>query len=87
MNKVKRLIEAGLPIPEAIRGALGMPITAFADLHGIPRPQMSLVVNGGLRPTQRHLAALIAELGGSEFEWRVLLWEAGKPVPSQQSAA
>lgn len=79
MDKVKRLVEAGASIPGAIKEALGMPMAEFADKHGIPRTHVSSIVNGAKRPSANDIAALINELGGTEDEWRMLLWEAGRP--------
>ena len=82
MEKVKKLVELGVSIPNAIKEALGMPISEFADRYDIPATVASDVINGGRRATEKHLNALISELGGTEDEWRMLLWEAGKPEPS-----
>lgn len=87
MKAVKRLVEAGSPIPGAIKTALGMPITEFADKYDLPRGTTSEVVNGSRKPSDEQLKALIAELGGSREEWLWLLWEAGKPdVPRPERA-
>lgn len=82
MDKVKKLMELGLSIPNAIQQALGITMAEFGDRHGIPRTTVSEVVNGARRPSEKHLAAFIAELGGTEAEWRELLWLAGKPETS-----
>jgi plasmid maintenance system antidote protein VapI len=82
MEKVKKLVEAGLSIPSAVKEALGMPVTEFAAKYGIHSAHVSSTINGGRRPTEGILGALIAELGGTEYEWRMLFWEAGKPEPS-----
>lgn len=82
MEKVKKLIDLGVSIPNAIKEALGMPISAFAERYDIPATVASDVINGGRRPTEKHVNALIAELGGTEDEWRELLWLAGKPQPT-----
>lgn len=86
MQKVKRLIDAGASIPGAIKEALGMPLTEFADKHALPRGTTSEVVNGGRRPTETQVQALIAELGGTPEEWRDLLWRAAKPVHVDEKA-
>jgi plasmid maintenance system antidote protein VapI len=80
VDKVKRLIDAGSSITGAIKESLGQPVAEFADTHGLPRTHISAVINGARRPTSDDIAALITELGGTEDEWRQLLWEAGRPV-------
>ena len=80
MERVKRLIEAGSSITGAIREALGMPTTEFADKYRLPRSSTREVLNAGRRPTDAQLDALVEELGGTREEWRVLLWEAGRPT-------
>lgn len=79
MEKVHKLREAGSSIPAAIREAVGFPLNQVAEKHGISHPDLSATINGARRPTERILSALIAELGGTEAEWRELLWLAGKP--------
>ena len=79
MDKVKKLHEAGASIPSAIKEALSLSVSEFAAKYDVPQPTMSEVINGSRRPTEKQLGALIAELGGSEAEWRELLWLAGKP--------
>lgn len=85
MDKVKKLVEAGVSIPTAIKESLGVPVSEFADKHGRPRPRISNVINGNLRPTDDDLRAFIAELGGTELEWRVLLLQAGMS-PEERAA-
>lgn len=80
MDKVNKLIELGVPIPAAIQQAIGGTLAEFADRHGMPRTTASELVNGARRPSEKQIAALIAELGGTEAEWRELLWQAGKPI-------
>jgi plasmid maintenance system antidote protein VapI len=80
MDKVRRLIKAGASISTAITESLGMSVTEFAIKHNRPRVNMSQVVRGKRWPTADDIEALIAELGGSEMEWRELLHEAGRPV-------
>jgi transcriptional regulator with XRE-family HTH domain len=82
MEKVKRLLDAGLSIPSAVKESLGMSVREFADKHGVQPAHVSAAINGAMRPTESVLAAFIEELGGSEFEWRMMLWEAGKPEPT-----
>ena len=86
MDKVKRLIAAGATISGAIKEALGTPVIGFADKHGLPRTTASEVLRGSRAPTAGIVAALIAELGGTEAEWRDLLWRAGKPAAGASAA-
>lgn len=86
MNKVKKLIEAGSLIPSAIKEALQpQSLSQFADEYSLSRPLVSAVINGNARPTEQVITALIAKLGGTEPEWRLLLWEAGKPLAAEAS--
>jgi hypothetical protein len=83
MDKVKKLVAAGSSIPTAIKEALGGPLSQVAEKYSIAVPDLSAAINGYRRPTDRIVAALIGELGGTEAEWRELLWLAGKPETSQ----
>jgi hypothetical protein len=80
MEKVKRLIEAGLPIPAAIKAAMGMPLSEFADKYALPAGSVTNHVNAIVRASDATIAALVAEFGGTENEWRELLWQAMKPA-------
>jgi plasmid maintenance system antidote protein VapI len=86
MDKVKELINEGKSITQAIKLALAMklgltqPVTAFADKYQLPRGSVSNHLNATTRPTDDTIAALAAELGGSEEEWRELLWLAMRPA-------
>jgi len=80
MDKVRRLIEAGASIPTAIKEALGASPAEIALKHGRARTNFSATINGKRAPSPGDIAALIAELGGTEMEWRELLHEAGRPV-------
>jgi plasmid maintenance system antidote protein VapI len=79
MDKVKKLIQAGASVPTAIKESLGMELQEFAAKYDLSRPMVSAVINCDRRPTDAIAAALATELGGTEIEWRVLLWEAAKP--------
>lgn len=79
MDKVKEMIEAGVSIRTAIREALGMNYAEFGRKHGIAHASVKLHLTGHVKPTEKTINALIAELGGTEDEWRWLLWEAGRP--------
>jgi plasmid maintenance system antidote protein VapI len=74
VEKVKRLIEAGASVSTAVREALGMSITAFADTHGLSRQTVNSQITGRIAPNAAFLEALIAELGGTQEEWMSLLW-------------
>ena len=80
MEKVKKLIDAGLTPADAIKQALGIPVTEFADRHSLPRGTTSEAINSIRRATDAQVTALVAELGGTPEEWRHLLWEAAKPA-------
>lgn len=80
MDKVKELMARGRTIPEAIKGALGMTVMAFAEKHSIAYGTASNHLNATVRPSDQTIAALVAELGGTENEWRELLWQAMRPA-------
>jgi plasmid maintenance system antidote protein VapI len=83
MDKVKKLVDAGATISGAIREVLsqnGLSITAFADKYERNRPNMTSVIAGSKAPTEDDIKALVAELGGEPEEWKVLLFEAGRPT-------
>jgi hypothetical protein len=86
VDKVKRLMEAGADIPTAIKTALGMQLIVFADKYEIPRTSANEAINGVRRPSRKVIDALIAELGGTELEWRYLLWEAARPAQAPPAA-
>lgn len=79
MDKVKKLVRAGASIPTAIKESLGMSVVDFADKHDLPRAAVSNAINGNVRPSEPLVAALVAELGGTPDDWRLLLWEAARP--------
>jgi hypothetical protein len=79
MEKVKNLIAAGAGIPDAIKVALAIPVTVFCERHELNYQDTITAIQGGKRASAKMLAALIAELEGTEDEWRELLWLAGKP--------
>jgi len=82
MERVNKLIEAGASIPTAIKEALGMSVTDFAEKHDLDRPTVSAQINGSVRAGADTINALIAELGGTEAEWVELLWRASRPQRS-----
>ena len=80
MDKVKQLIAAGAPVAGAIKLALGMPLSEFADKYGIPRTSVANHVNSNVKPSEATIAALVSELGGTPEEWAELLWQAMRPA-------
>jgi plasmid maintenance system antidote protein VapI len=86
VNKVKKLIAAGASVAEAIRVALGRSVAQFAEEKKLNRAAFSAHINGSVRATDETIAALIEEFGGTEKEWRHMLWKAGEPNPAQKAA-
>jgi plasmid maintenance system antidote protein VapI len=76
---VRAMIEVGVRIPTAIREAIGMTDTAFALKHKRNRQNVASLLNGKRAPTDKDIAALIAECGGTPDEWRNLFFEASRP--------
>lgn len=87
MDRVKKLLAAGLSLPSAIKEALGMSVTAFADKHDLSRSIASEVINLERGPREPYCTALAAELGGTAYEWAELLWAEAKPQPERFVAA
>lgn len=84
MDKVKEFMALGLTIPSAIRAALDAngikTVTGFCDKYDIPRGSGSNHLAATTIATDQTINALVAELGGTENEWRELLWQAMKPA-------
>lgn len=83
MNQVKRMMQAGVSLPTAVKELLtkeGLTVSAFAEKHNRPVTTISNVINGNVRAGDEDIAALIAEFGGDPHEWRMLLWENARPV-------
>ena len=80
MDKVKQLMAAGVSPSQAIKLALAMPLSEFADKHGVPRSSVTNSVNAIQRASDATIDALVAELGGTPNEWRELLWHAMRPA-------
>lgn len=76
MDRVKQMIDAGVRVGTAIRECLPMSIAALAAKHGLPRTSTNEAFNGARLATPAQIAALVAELGGDEDEWRDLLRQA-----------
>lgn len=89
MNQVKRLIDAGSPIKDAIVTALKIEgfetVAAFAERHDRNSTNMSAILNGLRAPADADIEAFIAVLGGTPDEWRELLHEAGRPAAAKAS--
>lgn len=89
MEKVKKMVAAGSSIPAAIKEALAQAgfatIAAFASHFKMQRSAVTNQLNGNVRVTGATIEALISVLGGSEMEWRELLWQAAKPSPAASS--
>lgn len=86
MDKVKKMLDAELSLSSAIKEALGMSITAFADKHRLNRSITSEIINLDRAPRLDQCAALASELGGSPFEWAELLWQHSRPREESFSA-
>ena len=81
MDKVKRLVEAGSSLNGAVREILRestnrLSVSGFALEYGLPRSAIAEALLGQRSATPALVAALIAELGGNEMEWRALLRDA-----------
>lgn len=82
------MVAVGVSAPTAIKEALlqqpdPLTIEAFALKYpGVSGSSFSAAINGGVRPSDAVIDALVSELGGTPYEWRMLLWEAAKPVPA-----
>lgn len=88
MTKIKELVRAGSSIPGAIREVLSqkdLSIAAFCDKYDRNRQNMSMVIAGSRSPAPADVDALVAELGGTDIEWRQLLHEAGRPAAEKVS--
>lgn len=78
MRAVKKLMEAGLTFPAAVRAALeqrGLDVTQFAERYKLDRIQLSKAINLRLVPSAAQLMALTGELGATPEEWRALWFE------------
>jgi hypothetical protein len=83
VENIKRLVEAGSTISGAIKEVLAqreLSISAFAKKYARNPNNMTSAICGTRAPSPGDVDALIAELGGTDFEWRELLHEAGKPT-------
>lgn len=77
MEKVKQMVEAGVRLGTAIRENLRpMTLVELSTKHGLPRTSTNEAYNGLRAATPAQVAALVAELGGTEKEWREMLKQA-----------
>jgi hypothetical protein len=79
MDKVKRLLEAGADLADAVRSALGG--RSFSDVardRRVNRANLTSALNGSRAPSASEIGALIAELGGTEPEWRAVFAKAAQ---------
>lgn len=84
MNQVKRMMQAGVSLPTAVKEILAqksppMTLAKFAEDSGRSVTTISNVINGNVKPSDADIDALVAEFGGTPQEWRMLLWEQSKP--------
>lgn len=64
MAKIKVIVGAGVRVPEAIKGALGMSVREFAVKHELQESTVSAVINGSTPyPYEKVRGALALELG------------------------
>lgn len=86
IGDVRKLIEQGLAITTAIKAVLernGLAsVTAFAEKYDLNRSATANYLSGSVRPSEEAVTALISGLGGTDAEWREILWLAGKPAIS-----
>lgn len=83
MQQVKQMLAAGVSVSTAIKEALGMSVTAFADKHELARTITSEMLNLSRFPDLPTCTALAKELGGEPYDWALLLWKAAKPVKTR----
>jgi hypothetical protein len=87
MEKVREFMRQGMKPTEAIKAALksadrkreALKVYEFAQKYQLSQKELSSVIGGKKYPQPKIIMALIAEFGGTEAEWRELLWVAGKP--------
>lgn len=84
MNQVKRMMEAGVSLPTAVKEILAnkepsVTLAKFAEDSGRSVTTISNVINGNVKPSDADIAALVDEFGGDADEWRLLLWEQSRP--------
>lgn len=83
MDRVKELLAAGLPLPDAVKTALrerGLSVAGLADKYDFARSITSEQINLDRTPRDEFCAALATELGGRPEDWALLLWQAAKPA-------
>lgn len=74
MDKVKALLAAGASLPNAVRDALGgRSLARVAIENGIHRSELYSTLSGARVASQKTIDVLVAELGGTPDEWRLVL--------------
>ena len=86
MDKVKQMIAAGVSVGLAVRECLPDRLQDFCARHGLVRSMVSGMLHGDRRASAGLIAALVAELGGTADEWRLLLWQGARPEVTAKSA-
>jgi hypothetical protein len=77
VDKVKNLMAAGAPLPDAVRIALGdRTLGDVAEDRDLNRQNISSCLNGTRVPNVGEINAMVIELGGTFEEWRDLFAEA-----------
>jgi len=85
MEQVKRMLAAGVSFATAVKECLlqqpePLTIEAFAAKYdGVSGSTFSAAINGAVKPSESVIDALVAELGGTPYEWRMAMWEAARP--------
>lgn len=90
MENVRQMLDAGVSLATAIKEAIaqkGLTVYQFAEQYGIPSTNFSHAINGGGLLSERAAGALSDFLGGDPYEWRLLVWQAGRPEPSERATA
>ena len=88
MEQVKKMLKAGVSFATAVRECLIQqpePLTieaVAAKYPGVSGSTFSAAINGAVKPSEAVIAALVAELGGTSYEWRLAMWEAARPEES-----
>jgi plasmid maintenance system antidote protein VapI len=76
LEKALAMVAAGAGIATAIKEALEMDVTAFAEEYSVHASNISADINGRRALTDREVDALHARLGGDRAEIVALLSEA-----------
>jgi hypothetical protein len=87
MEQVKQMVAAGVSLSTAIKESIGTSVSAWADKHGFNRSITSEVLNLERAPRADVCRALEKDLGGSAYEWALLMWESSRPVAANYEQA